>query len=192
MKPVGVDSVKHFEDLYERYGKDVAYTPVNVIKVYGKEYRPADLMVAMLKKQVPIACECGVVCNFGRSPKKASRGGMSKYYVNCGHWRGKKYEAKSTEGCSFVAMVQMPEEFVWEYSPMNDGSDEEPEPELDPEPVPKRVRTSAASRSRCARCGLEQAGGVLVEEERLAGLTCEQRAEIEDVLGHMLEKYFQK
>lgn len=189
---VDIESMEDFQDVYSNLGEDGHYHPTEIKKIYGKDYRDSEVVVAMLRRQCPIVCDCGELCNFGKSGRKASIKGMSKFYVNCGHWRGKKYEPKSGDGCKFVSMVQMDEDFVWAFSPALEEVDEEIEPK-DPEPEhpPKRARVSASAKSTttCKRCGFAQ-GGLLVDEEQMARLTCTQRGEIEGVVKHMLESYF--
>lgn len=196
-----VDTVEEFKAMHRAHGDAIDYTTEQVVRVYGREFRSSDVVVAMLRAQVRVVCDCGLLCNFGKSPKKASRAGQRKFYVNCGEFRGRKYEYGDDGGCNFVVVVQLKEDFWWKHSPAREDDDGTVPPSPDAqteesEPAPAKkarvVDASAASRARCARCGLEQAGGVLVSEEALVGLSCTQRAELEDVVAHMLGAYFKK
>lgn len=77
----------------------------------SKKYIPRELLSDMLLRQVRIACECGLLCNYG---ERASKKGGVKSYVNCGRNRDRK--ARALECKYYGQVASMPEDFMWKHA----------------------------------------------------------------------------
>jgi hypothetical protein len=91
----------------------VMYHPARTYQRGKKYYVSSDLLRKMLEAQVPIACDCGKMCNFGLRPSE-KRGVTA--FVSCGKTRGRTTAAAMDGDCEFFGLTAVDNKFMWDFA----------------------------------------------------------------------------
>jgi hypothetical protein len=92
----------------------VMYHPARTYQRGKKYYVSSDLLRKMLEAQVPIACDCGKMCNFGLRPSE-KRGVTA--FVSCGKTSGRTTTAAMDGDCEFFGLTAVDNKFMWDFAP---------------------------------------------------------------------------